>query len=115
MAGMYQTTINAHDHRSMTTLPPDVKPIVDAYVKEVEKGQALIKKLGGSAVLRVWRARFAGNEAGTVVVSVEYPDLVTYANDDKKLNVAPEYQTWMKGLAKIRKITSDSLYEELKP
>src|SRR5437667_12339625 len=27
MTGMYQTAINAHDHRSMTTLTPDVKPI----------------------------------------------------------------------------------------
>jgi arylsulfatase A-like enzyme len=31
MTGMYQTTINAHDHRSMTTLPPDVKPITDCF------------------------------------------------------------------------------------
>jgi len=87
---------------------------VDAYLKEVEKGQALIKKLGGSAILRVWRARYAGPEAGMVVVSVEYPDLATLAADEKKLTASEDYQTWFKGLAKIRKITSDSLYDELK-
>jgi len=31
MTGMYQTSINAHDHRSMTTLPSGVKPITDYF------------------------------------------------------------------------------------
>src|SRR5262245_51324026 len=31
MTGMYQTTINAHDHRSLTTLPTDVKPITEYF------------------------------------------------------------------------------------
>jgi hypothetical protein len=88
---------------------------LDTYVKEVEKGQALIKQKGGSAILRVWRARFAGSEAGTVTVSVEYPDLSTFAADEKKLAADAEYQTWFKALGKLRKIVSDSLYDEVKP
>jgi len=31
MTGMYQTTINAHDHRSMTSLPVGIKPITDYF------------------------------------------------------------------------------------
>ncbi len=31
MTGMYQTTINAHDHRSMTELPAGVKPITEHF------------------------------------------------------------------------------------
>src|SRR2546428_8564148 len=31
MSGMYQTAINAHDHRGMTTLRPDVKPITEYF------------------------------------------------------------------------------------
>jgi arylsulfatase A-like enzyme len=31
MTGMYQTTINAHDHRSLTTLPTGIKPITDYF------------------------------------------------------------------------------------
>jgi N-sulfoglucosamine sulfohydrolase len=31
MTAMYQTTINAHDHRSLTTLPPEVKTITDLF------------------------------------------------------------------------------------
>ena len=85
-----------------------------AYVKQIEQGQALLKKLGSPAVLRVWRARFAGPEAGTVVVSIAYADLATFAADDSKVAADPEYAAWLKGLSKIRKVVSDSLFEEQK-
>jgi hypothetical protein len=88
---------------------------VDAYVQELGRGQALIKKLGGSAIIRIWRARFAGPDAGAIVVSLEYPDMATFANDEKKVTETADYQAWLKGLAKLRKVLSDSLYDELKP
>src|SRR5437773_8043725 len=44
MTGMYQTTINAHDHRSMTTLPPDVKPITE-YFREAGYFTANVKTI----------------------------------------------------------------------
>lgn len=87
---------------------------VEAYVKELEKGQAILKKTGAVQQLRVWRARFAGSEAGTVVVTVEFPDLAAVAEDDKKTNGSADFQAWMKNLAKQRKIVSDSLYDEVK-
>ena len=88
---------------------------VEAYVQELGRGQALIKKLGGSAIIRVWRARFAGPDAGAIVVSLEYPDITTFASDEKKVTETPEYQAWLKGLGKLRKVLSDSLYDEMKP
>ena len=88
---------------------------VDAYVKELERGKAMLKSLGSPAELRIWQARFAGPQAGSVVVSVEYPSLAAFAEDDAKLKANTEYQTWLKGLDKIRKIVSDSLYNELGP
>lgn len=87
---------------------------MEAYVKELEKGQAILKKLGAVQQLRVWRARFAGPETGTIVVLVEFPDLAALAEDDKKTNASAEFQTWIKNLAKQRKIVSDSLYDEVK-
>jgi hypothetical protein len=86
-----------------------------AYEKQIEQGQALLKKMGSTAIIRVWRARYAGEHAGSVVVSIEYPDLVAFANEDKKVGADPEYQAWLKGLNKIRKVVSDSLYDELTP
>ena len=86
----------------------------DAYVKEIAKGQALLKKLGSSAIVRVWRARFAGENAGAVVVSVEHPSLMAMAKDDATVQADAEYQTWLKGLDKLRTVVSDSIYSELK-
>lgn len=86
----------------------------EGYVKEIERGKAIMKRLGSSGMIRVWRARFAGDNAGAVVASVEYPNLAVLAKDDA-LIADPEFQAWVKGLDKIRTIVSDSLYQELKP
>ena len=88
---------------------------IDGYLKELDKSQAMRKRLGSQSVIRVWRARFAGDNAGAVVVSVEYPSLEAMARDEAKGAADPEWSTWLKNLEKMRKIVSDSLYTELKP
>ncbi len=85
----------------------------DGYVEELEKGKEVLKRLGSSAVLRVWRARFAGT--GATVVSIEYPSLAAMAKDEAAADADPEYRNWFKGLDKMRTIVSDSLYNEMKP
>jgi hypothetical protein len=85
---------------------------VPAYVAEIEKGKQLQKSIGLSGQTRVWQARFAGPEAGTVVVSIEYPSLAAFAADSAKADASADYQNWLKGLSKIRTIVSDSLYNE---
>jgi ABC-type sugar transport system substrate-binding protein len=82
------------------------------YVQEIEKGRQLMKSLGIQGQTRVWQARFAGPEAGLVVVSIEYPSMVALADAYAKSNASSDYQAWLKGLDKIRKIVSDSLYSE---
>ncbi len=85
-----------------------------AYVSEVEKGRALLKRLGTSGVIRVWRARFAGDNTGSVVVAIEYASLAAFAKDDATVSANAEFQTWIKGLDKLRTVVSDSIFEELK-
>jgi hypothetical protein len=41
--------------------------------------------------------------------------MAALARDVAKIDTDVEYQTWLKGLSKIRKVLSDSLYTELKP
>jgi hypothetical protein len=86
---------------------------LDAYLKELQRGEALRKRIGAGGVLRVFQARFAGPETGAVVVTIEFPSLTAMAEADTKLSADAEFQTWLKGLDKLRKIVSDSLYEEL--
>jgi hypothetical protein len=83
-----------------------------AYAQEIEKGKQLMKSIGIQAQIRVWQARFAGPEAGAVVVSIEYPSMAAFAEADAKASASSDYQTWLKGLDKLRKIVSDSLYGE---
>ncbi|MFZ0733486.1 MAG: hypothetical protein WAM79_14255 [Candidatus Sulfotelmatobacter sp.] len=83
-----------------------------AYAQEIEKGRQIMKSLGVQAQTRVWQARFAGPETGAVVVSIEYPSMAAFADAVAKTNASSEYKTWLKGLDKVRKIVSDSLYTE---
>ena len=88
---------------------------VAAYVKALEAGKALLKKKGSPSELKVWIARFAGTEAGSVAVTIEYPSLEALAKDDAMMRGDAELSAWLGSLSKIRKIVSDSIYEELKP
>jgi hypothetical protein len=83
-----------------------------SYAQEIEKGRQIMKGLGVQQITRVWQARFAGPEAGSVVVSIEYPSLDAFADAYKKTNASSDYQNWLKDLDKVRKIVSDSLYTE---
>lgn len=83
-----------------------------AYTQEIEKGRQIMKGLGVQQLTRVWQARFAGPEAGSVVVSIEYPSMDAFADAYKKTSASNDYQTWLKDLDKVRKIVSDSLYTE---
>ena len=85
-----------------------------AYMGELAKIRATLTRLGSKSTLRVWRARFAGPNAGAVIISIEYPDMATFAADDAKSQADPEFTSLVKGLDRLRKVTSDSLYEELK-
>jgi hypothetical protein len=83
-----------------------------AYAQELEKGRQIMKGLGVQATTRVFQARFAGPEAGAVVVSIEYPSMDSFADAYKKTSASSDYQNWLKDLDKVRKIVSDSLYTE---
>ena len=55
------------------------------------------------------------SDIGSVVVAIEYPSLTALAADDKKAAADPALGAWVRGLDKMRKIVSDSLYSESKP
>jgi hypothetical protein len=86
---------------------------VSAYVQEIAKARQVIKRLGLSVQTRVWRATYAGPNAGTVIVSQEYANLVAFADAMTKATADAEYSQLIKGLDKIRTVQSDSLYNEL--
>lgn len=86
----------------------------DAYSKEIQRAQPIRARLGLTGVVRVWKARFAGSDTGAVVVSIEYADMAALAKDEATQGADAEYKAWLGGLDKLRKVVSDSVYEELK-
>src|SRR5260221_10043027 len=87
---------------------------LSAYLKELDTARAISKRLGGTGVIRAWKARFAGEAAGSIVVTLEYASMVEYAKEEEKAQADPEEQALIARLNKMRKIVSDSLYTELK-
>jgi hypothetical protein len=88
---------------------------LDAYVKLLEEGKALLKSKGMVGVMRAFRARYAGPDAGRVMVSIEYPSLEALAKDDAKVSADPEVKAWLQAMGKLRRVVSDSVYNELSP
>jgi hypothetical protein len=89
---------------------------IKTYRHEVETLQGEFKKEGLPVTLRVWRATYAGPDTGTIIVTVEVPDLATLAKvEDAVMKPNSPLGATMKRIEAIRKITSDSLYEELNP
>jgi hypothetical protein len=98
--------------RVIAVQTPDIK----TYRHELENLQSEFKKEGLPVTLRVWRATYAGPDTGTIIVTVEVPDLATLAKiEDAVLKPSSSLGATMKRIEAIRKITSDSLYEELSP
>lgn len=86
---------------------------VEAYTTEIAKAKPMLQRMGINTAARVWKARFAGSDAGAVVVSLEFPDLETLAKAEAKMAADAEYTAWLKGLAKLRKVVSESIYYEV--
>ena len=57
----------------------------------------------------------AGTNTGTVIVGVLFPSMAVFAEASTKLAADSEWQKLISGLDDIRKIVSNSLYQELTP
>ena len=87
---------------------------VAAYLEALDNGTEIMKKLGVNATTHAYRATFAGPEAGAIVVTIEFPNMAAFADYSAKIEADKDYQAWLKDLAKIRTIISDSIYRELR-
>lgn len=85
-----------------------------AYVAELRKGKQMMNKIAPGMVMRAWRATFAGEGAGTIIVSLEHPgSLSTFASAWEKTLADKKMAAWLNGLSGLRQLVSDSLYEEM--
>ena len=86
-----------------------------AYQRELEALLKLERTVVPEATLHVWRARFAGADAGALVVTAELPGLSALAKIDELARHNPEFQATVKRIEALRRVISDSLYEAAAP
>jgi hypothetical protein len=58
---------------------------VTAYLQELDKARAMMKRLGVQTQIRIWRATYAGPNTGTLVVTQEYPSWSAFADAQAKV------------------------------
>ncbi len=86
---------------------------VPAYVREVTTLQEMYRKAGVQLTLNVWRATYAGAATGTVIASIEMPNIGTLGKLSETLRANPDIAAEMKKIGAMRKVVSDSLYDKL--
>ena len=85
-----------------------------AYIKQLKDGKQLIQKVAPKMTMRAWRATFAGDATGAVIVGLEHPgSLADFATAWDKIQADKSVAKWLAGLSGLRTIVSDSLYNEI--
>ena len=77
---------------------------------------AIATKYQSTGKTRYWATMWAGSEVGRVVVTIEYPSLVSMAESIAKMEASSEFQQWRKDAqASGIKQLSESVVTELRP
>lgn len=107
------TAAFADGHSTLRVIAIDTKDAA-AYITQLKEGNRLIKKIAPKMTMRAWRATFAGDATGSVIVGLEYPgSLADFATAWEKIQEDKSMSKWLSGLSGLRKIVSDSLYSEI--
>ena len=107
----------ADSPRVLTVLTVKVKGDQDAYLAQLKKFMAGVKRLETGGTTRVWRGTLAGQDTRMLFVATEFPNLETYAKGSAKLQADEELKKLRKELdaSGMREIVSDSLFDEVTP
>jgi len=77
---------------------------------------AIATKYQNTGKTRYWATTWAGSEVGRVIVTIEYPSLVSMAESIAKMEASPEFQQWQKDAqASGIKQLSESVVTEVRP
>ncbi len=107
------TEVRAAETSTLRVVVVDTKDL-KAYLATLGEVKRLNAAVVPKMVLRTWQATYAGTESGTVIVSVEYPgSMANFATAWEKMMANAQIAQKMNDLGKLRRIVSDSIYQEL--
>ncbi len=122
MASFLVATVTAVSSAAPPAGPPHVTQVIvldvgtnmQKFNDLTSRVDAIATKYQGTGKSRYWIATFAGAEVGRVIVTIEYPSLISFAQSEAKMNASPEFQQWQKDAqASGIKELSSSLVTEL--
>jgi len=97
-------------------VPVKVLRGVDAFIAELERGKAILRRCGVEADIHAWLATYAGTDTGTVLVTLQFADQAAFFRSEQAFAAAPqdeEFRAWSQTLPEFRTVISDSLYVKL--
>ncbi len=94
----------------------DTQGNTDKLLSYAKSNQAIFKRLGIKARRRYLQASFAGPNAGSVAVVIEYPSLAALAAAQEKLANDKEWQSYIDAITKAdMTIASNAIWVEITP
>ena len=88
----------------------------DGFLKFAKRAQELTAKHGGTGSQRVFLSTLAGPNTGSVIVAVEYPNMVSMAQSQAKVNSTKDWQKFIADFQKSgMRVLSSSLSSEITP
>ena len=86
------------------------------FLAMVEKFSALANKLDRKSTLRVWQSTLAGSDVNSIVVVIEYPNLIEMAKEQTANSTNEEWQALVQEFqGKGYTLQSNSLVQEITP
>jgi hypothetical protein len=92
----------------------DVGAHMQKFLELARRMDAIQAKYQGTGKVHIWQGSWAGNESGHVIVTVEYPSLLSLAESGDRTRGAPELVPFFADLdASGIKVLSESLVTEV--
>lgn len=88
---------------------------LEEYRAAVRKLSEIMKRVGSTGSVRMWRTTAGGPDTGTILVGIEHANATAWAADSGKMQKDPEWQTVMASLPAIRTIGSNSMWRDISP
>jgi hypothetical protein len=93
----------------------DVGANMAKFLELTKRAAEIAQKNGDTGKARYWASAHAGPNSGAVIVTVEYPSLVSFAQSETRMQASPEWQKLVADAqATSIKPVSDSIVVEIK-
>jgi hypothetical protein len=113
VASFSAAEVCAAESSTLRVVVVDTKDL-KAYLATLGEVKRLTATAAPKMVVRAWQASYAGPDTGAIIVSVEHPGSMSkFASAWESMMADAQIAQKMGELGNLRKVVSDSIYQEL--